>query len=119
MPDFSNLGEVLVYLAGPAGALWWALAVSDVIRNLSTTEFDRVVNPFARMASDWFAGLTPTVKQTIVFAITVVPLVAAKAIVVSFPAEELARLAGVWQYTTYVFVALLAQKGWYAIKKDA
>ena len=117
MIDFTNLGEVLVYMAAPAGVLWWMAFVSDTLRNLDPAEFDPTINPFARQVSDWYDGMTPMVKQIVVVLLSTLPLIGVKALVVYVPEEEIMRLAGVWQFAATLFSGLLLQKGWYALKQ--
>lgn len=102
--NYQNLSELLAYLAGPVGALAWALYVSNLVRNL------RDDGKLAKLSSAAIQGIVLAISAG-------VPLVS-YAILQFVPAAELAKFQDVWAILATVGMSYLVQQGWYKLTKS-
>lgn len=101
MANFSDLSDVLVWLAG-AGLASWGMMVSDFFRNIK---------------ADWWVSAKPIVRQVVVLAATIVPPVVAYIVLLTVPADVIASLEPHYAFVASLFTAVLAARGIYEIAK--
>jgi hypothetical protein len=99
--DFANLIEALTWLAAPASAMAWAIAVSDFYRN-----------------QPWMAGLEPWARQAIVLASQIVPPVGAHIVLLTVPRAALDAAAPHFALAASVAIAVLASRGVFELTKN-
>lgn len=95
--DYTNLVEFLAFLATPASAMAWAIAVSDFWRNKN------------------LEALLPWARQVIVLASQIVPPVAAHIILMTVPPEMLEAAAPSFALAASVAIAVMVSRGWFEL----
>lgn len=98
--DFTNLQEVIAYLAGPAGLLAMGIVISDLLRNLKV---------------DWWVKLEGVYRTIIMVGVYVLAAVAVFAVQEFVPAEFIAKIA---PYYAKLVMIYFAGRGIFEVSKN-
>lgn len=99
--DYTNIVEVLAFLAAPTSAMAWAIAVSDWYRNQA-----------------WMDDVLPAWRQIIVLATQVVPPVAAHVILQVVPQEAIEAAAPHFALAAAVAMAVMVSRGLFELTQN-
>lgn len=102
--NYTDLNELLAWLAGPVGALAWFVYVSNLVRGLCD--------------DGKLSTLAPWRIQLLVMGISLIVPIGALIVVTVLPAETIAQAQGVYSIVAAIAVAYLGQQGWFKLTKN-
>lgn len=116
MEAYTDLYELLVYLAGPIGAAGWMMVLSNAIRNMRNGDLANMP-PVDGKVAEWVRSLSPLSLHALVIVLSLgVPALAALALAF-VPVETLARLQPTFAFIAMLLVVYMAQQVWFQITK--
>jgi hypothetical protein len=105
---FSNLGELLAWLAGPLGVAAWMMYFSKWVRNIKDPTVE--LPPFQAKISTYLNNMTPFGLQAFVLVGSLIVPIIAKVILTFVPQDTLAQLQPVWEFIALLCIGYFSQQ---------
>jgi hypothetical protein len=117
MSEYQNIVELLQWMAGPIGIIWWATEWSDLIRNIREGYSRYTKGTVLYKLGAWFHAMSAArIQAVVVSGYLALPIVIV--LVLNYASEEwLASLQPIWEYCTFLFAGLLSLKYWFNKQK--
>lgn len=105
---FTQLSDLLAWLAGPLGIAAWMLYFSNWVRNVKDPQAE--LSPFEAKVSTYLNKLTPLGLQAFVLVGSLILPVIAKIILAFVPQETLVQLQPIWEFIALLCIGYFGQQ---------